>query len=117
MTIPVNEIERVIGVTAYRRLGLAVGGCDYRIPSCSDCELGAALIDTVGHDSAMRLIKWGGGSRIYIPYSRTEEVDQRRLTLREMRARGMTVAEIAKTFRFEGRYTERQVYALLAATE
>jgi hypothetical protein len=117
MKMPVNEIERVIGKPAYHRLGMAVGGCDYHIPSCSDCEIGAALIDTVGHEAAMRLIKWGGGSRVYIPYSRTGEVDQRRLTLREMRARGMTISEIARTFRFEGRYTERQIYALLAATE
>jgi len=112
-----NEIERVIGELAYRRLSESLGGCDYSIPSTMECDAAAALSQAVGHDAAVLLVKWGGGARIYIPYSRADDVFQRSLTIREMRNRGMSVQEIARTFRFEGRYTERQVYALLASTE
>jgi hypothetical protein len=111
-----NEIERVIGNEAYLRLCAAVGGCDYQIPTVAFSELGDALVEMIGRVAAKQLIEWGSGSRIYVPYSRAREIDQRRLTLIEMRARGMSAAEIAREYRYEGRYTERQVYAILAAS-
>jgi len=112
-----NEIERVIGAPAFRRLSEALGGCDYTVPSTIEGEAGAALLQAAGREAALLLIKWGGGARIYIPYSREMDVYQRKLTIREMRSRGLPVREIARQFRFEGRYTERQIYALLASTE
>lgn len=90
-------------------LSRAFGGGDYNIPSNVTLELENAI----GKQYAIRLVKWGGGSRIYVPAMALIEREIRRKEVKALREQGLTLREIAKQYRYIGRYTERQIWAIL----
>lgn len=113
----VNLIEAAIGRDAFELLCAWVGGGDYSIPSSVDSPQAVELGQRIGPHSAAALIRWGAGGRIYVPYLHTVELRRRRADLIALRERGHTIAEIARAYRYTGRYTERSVIALLSITE
>ena len=114
MTEPENLIERIIGREAYLTLCDWSGGISLYVPSSLDTASGQHLVEELGHDAAIRLIQWAGGSTIAVPSRNEQAIQRRRRELAVMRRRGMTVQEIARIYRYEGRYTERQIYRLLS---
>lgn len=110
-----HEISEVIGPRAFAILTAAVGGCDYNIPSSLDTPEGVALCEMIGAEDAARFVAWGGGARVYLPYSRDAILMERAMTIVELAGRGVPIPEIARTFRYVGRYSERQIRMILAA--
>lgn len=111
----VNLIEEVIGREAFERLCAWVGGGDYSIPADPDSSQAKALGAQIGAVAAEALIAWGAGGRVYVPYLYAVELGRRRAEILSLRERGATIAEIARSYRYTGRYTERQIIALLIA--
>lgn len=104
--------DELIGPEAWRKLVARWGGGDYCVPKSIDSRNGANLVDVVGRTAAQRLIGYAGGERIYVHASKTEILDARAEEILSMRARGMTIAEIAAV-EWPMRYTQRLIYYLL----
>jgi hypothetical protein len=109
-----NLIERIIGREAYLALCDWSGGISLYVPSSLDTASGQHLCEEIGQEAADKLVQWAGGSTIAVPSRNDHAISRRRRELRTMRRRGMTVQEIARIYRYEGRYTERQIYRLLS---
>lgn len=110
-----NLIEDVIGRDAYLDLCAWCGGTSYYVPSDSEDANGLRLEHAIGRPGARRLVEWAGGSVIYVPSRYAAEIARRRDEIAALRKRGKTVQEIAREYRYEGRYTERQIWAILLA--
>jgi hypothetical protein len=108
----VNLVEEVIGTEAFRLLRDWAGGGDFYVPLNLQSQI-EALEGKIGEEPARRLMAWAGGSRIYIISSEEYEIEKRKDELRAMRNRGMTLEEISRNFRFESRYSIRQISRLL----
>jgi len=109
----IHGIEEVIGREAFEKLCGSYGGLDLHIPQTMDTQSAHYLADTIGLEATRALVAWGGSSRVYVPKLFDIELQKRRADIAELRSRGVTYAEIAKTYKYESRYTERQVYAIL----
>lgn len=108
-----NLIERVIGRDAYIALCDWTGGINLYVPSSIDTASGQHLAEEIGQEAAEKLIQWAGGSSIAVPSRRCHEIKRRKRDVQAMRRRGLTVQEISRFYRYESRYTERQIYRLL----
>ncbi len=113
MREPENLIERVIGHEAYIRLCTWTGGISLYVPTSLDAASGQHLLDEIGSAAAERLIAWAGGSSIAVPVRHEHEIRRRKRDIQAMRRRGLMVQEISRFYRYESRYTERQIYRLL----
>jgi Mor family transcriptional regulator len=109
-----NLIEETIGSDAFRLLREWVGGTDYYVPQKLITEQATVLSMKIGHSAAQKLMEWAGGSRIYVVSSEEHEIEKRRDDIRGMRNRGMTLNEISRIFRFEARYSVKQISRLLS---
>ena len=109
----IHGIEDVIGREAFEILCRYYGGLDLHIPQTMDTQSAHYLADTIGMEATKALVAWGGSSRVYVPKLYDLELQKRREDMAELRSRGVTYAEIAKTYKYESRYTERQVYTIL----
>ena len=109
----IHGIESVIGREAFETLCRQYGGLDLHIPQCMATQSAHYLADTIGLEATEALIAWGSSSRVYVPKLYDMELQKRREEIAELRSRGVTYAEIAKTYKYESRYTERQVYTIL----
>ncbi|CAK0754037.1 putative Mor transcription activator domain-containing protein [Gammaproteobacteria bacterium] len=109
-----NEIERIIGQEAFEKLCAHYGGLDMCIPHSIDTQNGHYLTDIIGKEATEALINWGGSSRVYVPALHEAKLQKRREDILSLRERGKTIAEIAREYRFVGRYSERQVATILA---
>lgn len=112
---PENLIEDIIGHDAYLDLCAWCGGTNYYVPSDSEDHNGLKLERAIGRPGARRLVDWAGGSIIYVPSRYVVELYRRRDEINVLRRRGKTVQEIAREYRYEGRYTERQIWRLLSS--
>lgn len=108
----VNLIEEVIGREAFELLCSWAGGSDLDIPRNIDLSSGQKLAQAIGAHAARALIAWGAGGRVYVPYLYVMELQRRQRDVRALRAQGLTFREIARTYRYTGRYTDRQLIAL-----
>ena len=113
VTDPENLIERIIGRAAYVALLEWAGGLSLYVPLSIDTDSGARLSKEIGADAAQKLIAWAGGTGIAVPSRNDLAIRRRQDEIKTMRKRGMTVKEIAMIYRYEGKYTERQIYRLL----
>lgn len=110
----VNLIEETIGTEAFKKLCAWVGGGDYYVPSVRMTAQACILGTTIGNDAADKLMEWAGGSRIYVPTSDEVGIESRREHIKELRGRGMTLAEIALSFEYRARYSVKQISRLLS---
>lgn len=108
-----NLIERIIGREAYLALCAWSGGISLYVPSTVETASGKHIAEEIGIEAAEKLIQWAGGSTIAVPSRNARTIEKRQREIKTMRRRGMTVQEIARIYRYEGRYTERQIYRLL----
>jgi hypothetical protein len=108
-----NIIEEAIGRDAYELLCAWAGGGDYCIPSQVESGQAAALAEHIGREAAHALIRWGAGGRVYVPNQHSHERQRRQADILARREAGATIPEIARSYRYSGRYTERQILALL----
>ena len=108
-----NLIERIIGREAYLALCEWTGGISLYVPACIESDGGQDIVREIGRDAAEKLTEWAGGTSIAVPSRNDAAIERRRREIRTMRRRGMTVQEIARIYRYEGKYTERQIYNLL----
>lgn len=112
-----NVLPELIGPAAFARLCERYGGGDLQLPRSLDAPSARTLVDVLGEAGARALIDWGGGSRFYVPHGYRDRPEFRAAVVRELYAAGMTMPEIARSYRYSGRYTERQVTQILAMTE
>lgn len=110
---PENLIEDIIGHDAYIDLCAWCGGVNYYVPSDAENKQGLELERAIGHAAARRLVDWAGGSVIYVPSRFAAELLKRRDEIMALRNRGKTVQEIARSYSYEGRYTERQLWRMI----
>lgn len=110
---PENLIEDTIGTAAYLALCDWTGGVNYYVPSSPDCEQAQKLAQAIG-DAPMRLlVQWAMGSVIYVPNRSAAELLKRQREILCMRSTGKTVQEIARTYKYNSRYTERQIWRMM----
>lgn len=108
-----TELLRVLGAEALEALCERWGGADLTLPQRPEGTTFDALARALGQPAAAALVAWGGGCAIYVPQLDHARRERRRQEVQALRARGLTLAEIARTYRYEGRYTERQIRSLL----
>jgi hypothetical protein len=89
------------------------GGADLYVPADPEGAQGIALAERIGAVGAAKLIQWAQGSKLYIPKPR-EPLERRREDIKRMRASGLTLMEISRSYRFTDRYSERQITRLLS---
>lgn len=89
------------------------GGCDYFIPASLECLRGQQLVELIGEDAARRLIAYGADTTIYIAAGKADVLAARTAEMRLMRARGMSLRQIASV-EWAQRYTARNVFRLLS---
>lgn len=110
---PENLIEETIGHDAYIDLCAWCGGVNYYVPSDIEDRNGLELENAIGKPAARRLIEWAGGSVVYVPSRFNAELLKRRDEINALRKCGKTVQEIARTYEYHGRYTERQIWRMI----
>lgn len=109
-----NLLESVVGSESFRRLSASFGGTDYRVPATLECDSGAELVSTVGEEAARELVRYAGGDTVYIASGHALSLRQRYADIIRLHQSGMNPAEIARRYTFIDRYSERQVWAILA---
>lgn len=109
-----NMIDDILGRAAYLALCGWTGGVNYYVPSAPDSLQGRELAQAIGEAGARKLIDWAGGSVIYVPNRLAADLIVRQRDVFALRATGKTVQEIARAYRYEGRYTERQIWRFMA---
>lgn len=108
-----NLIEEVIGRDAYMELCAWCGGTTFYVPSDPENAQGLELERAIGAVAARRLIRWAGSSLVYVPSRFTAELIKRRDEIMALRNTGKTVQEIARSYTYQGRYTERQLWRII----
>jgi Mor family transcriptional regulator len=110
-----NHIEQVLGKAAFNRLVAHVGGIEYWVPKAEDTERALELIDWIGREAAIALIAYAGGARVYVYADHQQVLRARYNEIMRLIENGMTPPEVALTYTFTGRYTERQIRKIIAA--
>lgn len=103
----------LIGEEAWNQLTSWQGGRDFDIPTSIDSSSGRCLALRIGQDAASKLIQEAGGDRLYIAAGWEEELMQRYREVKKMYTDGMTIEEISRCYRYEGRYTPRHVRSIV----
>lgn len=106
-------IQDTIGRPAFERMCEVFGGTDYDIPTGLETERGQMLAEAIGDMPAKQLIKWGGGSSIYVPYDHERARAKRYAEILAMHRSGMSIEQISRDYRYEGRYCVRQTRAIV----
>lgn len=101
-----DELVQAIGEDAARDLARRFGGTSLYVPRSIGEHHPIAV--AIGADNAARLSNWSGGSALSIP-----KQPEKRQRVLDLRARALTVTEIAR----ETDYSERHVYRLLRQRE
>jgi hypothetical protein len=110
-----NFIEQHIGADAFNRLVEKIGGCDYKVPAGINTERGAQLREWIGKQAAQALIDYAAGDTVYIGARHEQALTHRYREIRRLHRSGLCPREIAQRYTFTGKYTERQIWAILAA--
>jgi hypothetical protein len=110
---PDNLLLEILTADELCTLCSVFGGCDLYVPSDPGGARGMALSERIGSVVAAKLIQWARGSKLYIPMPE-DHLKRRRDDIKRMRASGMTVAEISRSYRFPARYSERQIIRLIS---
>lgn len=110
-----EHIEQILGKAAFNRLVAHVGGTEYWVPKEDDTERAKELIAWIGRDPAKALIAYAGGGRVYIYAIHHEVLRARYNEIMRLIEDGLTPAEVALSYTFTGRYTERQIRKIIAA--
>jgi hypothetical protein len=110
---PDNLLLEILTTDELDTLCSVFGGCDLYIPSDPGGAQEMVMADRIGAGVAAKLIQWARGSKLYIPMPE-EPLERRRDDIKRMRASGMTVAEISRSYRFSARYSERQIIRLIS---
>lgn len=108
------ELEELLGEAAFLCLCDWAGGSDYYVPHSTLTDQGRYLVQQIGETAAQKLIAWGKGTPVYIPLLHQVQILKRRDDLLFLRSLGKTIDEITREFRYEGRYSNRQVRSLLS---
>jgi len=112
-----HGIEEVIGRESFETLCRHYGGLDLHIPQTMDTQTAHYLVATIGKSATEALVVWGASSRVYVPRLAAIERSRRREDIHRLRDTGMSVARIARSYRFQARYTERQVMQILSTAK
>lgn len=104
----------LIGAHAWDKLVAHYGGCELPIPASIASGSGQKLAAMIGERAAQALIDYAAGDTLYIAAGRERTNGARYAEIKAMRASGMSYAEIARTFEFTGRYSERNIRMILA---
>jgi hypothetical protein len=107
------HLESLIGAEACRALCEWTAGCALYVPSEVDGPAGRNLAERIGREEAARLIAWAGGSVLTMPLRFAGDLERRRMEVLALRRRGKTAREISREYRYEGRYSERQIWRIL----
>ena len=115
---PMTEIELtgIVGADAARKLVNRFGGADLNIPRDIKTPFGKELVGVIGAVPTSALIQWARGCRIYLQRNAERERQIRVSEIRKLINQGKTVSEISRSFTYETRLTERQIYQLLRNT-
>ncbi|MEN8721168.1 MAG: hypothetical protein ABF296_12995 [Oceanococcaceae bacterium] len=103
----------VIGPVAYEQLVSALPGAAYDVPWDIDTPRGERLAGLIGDYAARRLIQHAAGTQIYIRLSIDPEDERHLRAIHAMRRGGLTPQQIAATYVFPTRLTERHIRRLL----
>lgn len=103
-----------VGEEAADQLATALGGSDYRVPCGTEGAGYERLARIVGFAAAERLVRAAAGDVLYIPRNQMRLCGERNAEIARLLADGMTPAQVAQTYRYEGRVSERHVYRILS---
>ena len=112
-----NHLEGhdLIGAHAWNTLVAHYGGCELPVPGRIDSGSGQRLAEKVGPHAAQALISYAGGDTLYIAAGWGRILAARYAQIRALRdERGLSYAEIARTFEYTGRYSERNIRMILS---
>jgi DNA-binding NarL/FixJ family response regulator len=107
-------LEFAIGADAADLLSGAFGGADLRVPATCDGECFARIARVIGETAAAKLVRIAAGDLLYVPRNHQQQNRERNGEIARMLAEGKTPAEIAHSYRYVGRVTERHVYRILS---
>jgi len=93
------------------------GGLDIHIPKFADGKMYERLVTIMGPDIAAELVRIFGGERLYIAKDAKEAKQIHRRVIAEYRAAGKTWQEIASSYTFINRFSERWVRKLGATDQ
>jgi hypothetical protein len=109
-----DDVALVIGPDAARILAERFGGVNHYIGRDADGPVFEAFATAIGRLQAEALFSAFAGETLCLPRLHSDDLEARRRKVRELRALGLSVAEIAARFTYRGRYTQRQIYRLLS---
>jgi hypothetical protein len=87
------------------------GGRRLVVPAAAQGQAWERLVSQIGEDYAARVVRWFHGEVLAIPTAANERAEE---TIRNLQQAGTPVSEIAK-MTFIRRYSERQIYRIIAA--
>ena len=93
------------------------GGLDVHIPKAEQGNNYDHLVRIMGADIAAELVRVFGGERLYIAKNAKEAKQMHRRIIAERRAAGETWQQIASTYTFKTRFSERWVRKLGASDQ
>jgi hypothetical protein len=108
-----TDLSRLLGQDALNVLMAEVGGTDWDVPAHSATKRGQALCELLGDGPATRLMAECGGCRVYVGYDYDRVLRTRQAEMLAMREGGKSIDEIAREYRYTGRYTSRNVREVL----
>lgn len=109
-----NLVRETIGETAWPRLVAWCGGTEYDVPERLDTPSGVELASRIGAEAARKLIRWAKGSRIYVAAGHAETLLSRYRDIQRLHEEGQSVREIAMSYDYHGKYTERTIRSVLS---
>lgn len=104
-----DELDDVLTPAQQAALSERYGGTDLYVRKKVD----ARLSETVGQQASDKLAGRAGGSSIYVRQPNLAEIYERRLEMKILQHAGMSIDEISRHFRYQGRYTARNIYRIL----
>lgn len=109
-----NLLEQTLGQEPFAQLVAHAGGTDYEVPERLDCPRGQELAEWIGDTAAAKLIDYAGGDTVYVKACHNDALRARYVDILRLRRKGLTPAQIARSYTFQARYTERQIWAIVA---
>lgn len=107
-----REIADVIGLAGALALSGHLGGTRITVPTVGRLWTDHPLCAAIHYDEVLKLAEIYGGTSIYVPKADGAARELRNVEIRELRRRGVAVANLARRFRL----SDRQVLTILGET-
>lgn len=111
--VSLTILAEYLGAQAVAQLVQHCAGSTLKIPKRAQGQVWQRLCDAAGAEAAQTLVQHFGGESLYVASNHRQALAQRRAQVQQMRAQGLSFADIAQQLRVTSTYTERGVRKLL----